>query len=303
MMKYFLIVAYFLSSFSVLSAEGVKLRGANGVAIEFPGILKATPKGLVLMMALDGEELLVTWDKFDESDMQTRQPDIYNAMQRSIRQREDVSLRLGVYAGMQTAKEFKKSLRDALNQEIQIKLPPMSEFFDDKDIKGGSFNFNHIDDFKFAEKRSARYLKLYTELLQDLVGWENPEFSKSTHSLIKSNGSRDVVVTEARPGRSTTLMKPMDFLQFLSKENNRLSNSGVTLLRYNLEALDAICKAFEDASAALGEGAIIADSSTISNWHYTARSMLESFNSLYKSKTINAQFDRDLRRMFEDFDL
>jgi hypothetical protein len=96
-------------------------------------------------------------------------------------------------------------LSQSLNESMTIELPPMSAFFDDKDIEDGRFRFNHLDDFKFAEKRSNRYLKSYTELLVKLLSWNDPTFSKSTHTLIDSDGTRNIVITEARPSRSSTI--------------------------------------------------------------------------------------------------
>lgn len=302
-MKWIVLLACVLGLTSGFSAESVKLLGANGVAIEFAGILKATPKGLVLLVAPDGDEILVDWDKFDISDLKTCHPQIHTAMDQAKAARSDVALRLGVYAGKQSASEFKQMLRDSLNVEIDLELPKMTDFFDDKDIKDGNFNFNHYDDFKFAEKRSARYIKLYTELLETLVKWDDPTFSKSTHTLIDSDGDRNVVITEAKPTRKSAPMKPIYFIRFLAQDNNRLNNAAITLIRFDRDILRAVCDAFEEAETLLRDDAVLIDTSTVSNWLYMVREIHAHFNRMYESKTIDAELDRDLRRLIEAFDL
>lgn len=178
-----LLLAYVCLLSHVLAAETIDLMGSNGNQVAFAGVLKASPDGLTLLVNDNDQPIVVTWDKFDMENLRTNQPKIHQAMLSAINEKKEVDLRLGIYDGKATKEELFTELREKLRKTTIIHLPPMSVFFDDKDIEGGYFHFEHLDDFKFAEKRSNRYLTTYADLLKNYSHGSIRVFqSQRTHS-------------------------------------------------------------------------------------------------------------------------
>ena len=80
------------------TSYAVPITGANGTTVDFAGVKAATPAGLQVKILADGNVATVPWDKFDMAKMETEQPDLFTAYQKT-QSGETVDLYLGVFAG------------------------------------------------------------------------------------------------------------------------------------------------------------------------------------------------------------
>jgi len=106
-----------------LSAESVKLTGANGRAVEFAGIWEARPEGLIVVTSAESAPLTVTWDKFDLTKLKTEQPALEAARQRAVFLRSAQPINLGLFAEILTPAQVGSELRRLLDEPSTVKVP------------------------------------------------------------------------------------------------------------------------------------------------------------------------------------
>jgi hypothetical protein len=118
-----LAVPLFLSTAVGLSADSVKLTGANGRAVEFAGIWEARPEGLIVVTSAENAPITVTWDKFDLAKLKTEQPALDAARQRAVFLRSAQPVNLGLFAEILTSTQVGSELRRVLDEPSTVKVP------------------------------------------------------------------------------------------------------------------------------------------------------------------------------------
>jgi hypothetical protein len=106
-----------------LSADSVKLTGANGRAVEFAGIWEARPEGLIVVTSAENAPITVTWDKFDLAKLKTEQPALDAARQRAVFLRSAQPVNLGLFAEILTSTQVGSELRRVLDEPSTVKVP------------------------------------------------------------------------------------------------------------------------------------------------------------------------------------
>ena len=96
----FRVLAILLSIWLLNPGESyaVPITGANGTTVDFAGVKTATPEGLEVKILSDGNLATVPWDKFDMARMETEQPSLFAAYEKT-KNGETVDLYLGVFEG------------------------------------------------------------------------------------------------------------------------------------------------------------------------------------------------------------
>lgn len=120
---FFLAVSLLAATALSLSAESVKLTGANGRAVEFAGIWEARPEGLIVVTSAESAPVTVTWDKFDLAKLKSEQPALDAARQRAVFLRSAQPVNLGLFAEILTASQVGSELRRVLDEPSTVKVP------------------------------------------------------------------------------------------------------------------------------------------------------------------------------------
>lgn len=289
----------FLAAHSV-GAESVFLKGANGRVVEFAGVRSAGPQGLMLLMQADGDEMLVGWDKVDLEDLK-KHDKIYSAYQNAQNGRE-TTLNLGVYEGAISQDQFLKSFKKALQGEDTYKVPRMSEFFEHKNDDQYFLSTSKSEDAN-AAKRSKRFVSEYEKLIEEFFQLTNVSYYKNTITWHWSGSDPYIIVKECYPnGKSSVKLSKLDLLSYYANEQNGSKNKATKYLNSHFQEVEPMIRVLKEYKS-LAQTKLMADEAQKSRYIFLLDEMLEHFEEMRGSITLNRSMVRDCEGFIREFKL
>lgn len=289
------VFAWLCSACLLMAADPIVLMGSNGREVPFAGVREASPQGLTLLMDEDGDDMLVTWDKFDLEALKKDHPKIYAAYENAAKGKT-TSLRLGVYEDMMSQKQYLSELRKALAEEDSYKVPKLSHFFSHKD-DDQTFTSTSKSQDSNAAKRSKRFVETYEELLTEFFQIKDLNLSKDTITWNWGNGDIYVIVKEAYPrNNSSVKLSHQQFIDFFANENHRSRNKAAEYLNANPEELTPVMGVLRKYRN-IAKNKLLTDETTRHRYIYLFEKMEEHIEGLRASQTLPRSLERD----FQDF--
>ncbi len=296
------IICFFLVAVSGLFGQGIVIKGANGVDVEFAGVRLAEQGGLRMMLSQEQGEIFVPWERFDLQDMADRNPSIYRAY-REVRPGgvPPVDLGLGIYEKLQTLDQFCEAMRKRAEQTVNLPLHPMTAFFDMSGFEGRYTTSNNLyATYTNWERTSTRYAEEYERFINELFSLETPESYRS-HWTLTSRGRRFIVVSEVRPPKTSHSLPLNTFLYYFGDGEMRSHNVGVNYLRMESKVLDELIAYLDDKRTTLESGFVMIDQRTLNSRVSSLNMAHRHISNMRESRSLNANIHRDMERYLREW--
>jgi len=256
-----------LASALSVSAESVKLTGANGRAVEFAGIWEARPEGLIVVTSAESAPVIVTWDKFDLAKLKTEQPALDAARQRAVFLRSAQPVNLGLFAEILTATQVGSELRRVLDEPSTVKVPVAFRTTTETTVQ-------------------AQVVTIYPTVWDGLI---LPPFSS-----INQRSKTETETRQITPDELTTT--PRRILQQLSRTEGVLASDRRALFelnKVNPQLLEAAAQGLERIRASLPPKQFLANDPTLQTLSHRLNEAVATLRDLPVGQTISrAQQDR-----------
>lgn len=277
---------------ALVAAEPVELTGSNGRTVSFAGVKAARPEGLVLRQSADGAEMTVPWNRFDLEALRA-QPEIFAAMERASRG-EVVPLRLGFYANMMDLEGYQAFLREELGKTARYPVPRLSEFFEHKDDDQSFLSTSKSQDSN-AAKRSKRFVKSYTELIEEFFRLPESDIAKETITWDYGDGDCYVIVKEAYPRSAKNVeLSGLTVLAYFADEDLHSHNRAAKYFNYHAPELGPILKSLRRCRD-VADSKLDAPDATCSRVSYQLNELIEHFESFQESISLSADLSGDIQ--------
>jgi len=96
------------------ACAGIKIKGSNGVEIDFVAVFDARPSGLVVLQNPDSSAITIPWSKIDMNALKDMQPEINEAYLRAVATQNDMPLGLGLAKDMLSLSQLSEALKQAV---------------------------------------------------------------------------------------------------------------------------------------------------------------------------------------------
>lgn len=295
-----LIITLFCSHFTASAYEPIQITGANGKEMEFAGVKEAKPEGIVLLMKEGGKPMLVLWKSLDLEALKNHQT-VYTAYQKATSTNKIIPIGLGYYEDMVSEEAFLKNLKQILSKKHAFKVPKLSDFFEHKDDDTSYLSTSYGED-KNAAKRSKRFVKDYTDLIEEFFKVKNPQLLTNTTTWTYDNKDPFVIVKEATlKGPASIKLSTLEVINFFADKSTRSQPRCSKYFSAYPDGVRALIWVLDDQIALLESGRLIAEPPQQANYKYLLKAVRGHFEKMLDTNTLNTSIQRDFSNFMREF--